>query len=76
MTIFGGIKIGVIVVMGGLADAIIVLFKVGFGVVKVVWNNIVGGFGFKVSDWIPGVGGKGFSISKIMKGDISGGSLF
>lgn len=52
-------------VAGGVADAVLSVFRTSFNAVAGVWNSTVGGLSFSVPGWVPGIGGKGFSIPTI-----------
>lgn len=56
--------------MKTVADVITSPYREAFELIKTLWNNTVGGFGFDVPSWIPGVGGKGFKIPKMAGGGI------
>lgn len=56
-----------------LADVISLPFRTAFDLIKTLWNNTLGGFGFNVPSWIPFVGGKSFTIPSMAAGGILAG---
>lgn len=54
----------------GLAEVLTWPFKTALDVIKSLWNNTIGGFGFSVPSWIPGIGGKEFRIPAMAAGGI------
>jgi TP901 family phage tail tape measure protein len=69
-------------VFSGISNAITAPFQAAFNGIKNLWNNTIGGFGFKVPDWVKytGVGaaiaGKEFRIPTFAAGGIVGDGPF
>jgi TP901 family phage tail tape measure protein len=69
-------------VFSGISNAITAPFQAAFNGIKNLWNNTIGGFGFKVPDWVKytGVGaaiaGKEFRIPTFAAGGMVGDGPF
>jgi TP901 family phage tail tape measure protein len=69
-------------VFSGISNAITAPFEAAFNGIKNLWNNTIGGFGFKVPDWVKytGVGaaiaGKEFRIPTFAAGGMVGDGPF
>jgi hypothetical protein len=74
-SILGGLITWIQSAFSGIANFILVPFRLAVGGFKSLWNSTIGGKGFSLPSWVPGLAGKEFRIPTLHTGGIVPGPV-